>query len=252
MRILMLSWEYPPRVVGGIARVVGELSKRLAKEGHDVTVVTYREGNMPYFKKEKSGVKVYCVDNYMINPNNFIEWVMQLNFNMVSKVNELILKGEKFDVVHAHDWLVAYAAKTIKESTNIPLTATIHATESGRNSGINTDTQRYINDTEWMLTYEANRVIVNSNFMKSEVQRLFGLDYNKVDVIPNGIDLDKFDGIVRNYEFRRKYAKDNERIIFTIGRLVNEKGIQHLINSMPKIIRHYNDVKLVIAGKRTE
>lgn len=252
MRILMLSWEYPPRVVGGIARVVGELSKRLAKEGHDVTVVTYREGNMPYFKKEKSGVKVYCVDNYMINPNNFIEWIMQLNFNMVSKVNELILKGEKFDVVHAHDWLVAYAAKTIKESANIPLTATIHATESGRNSGINTDTQRYINDTEWMLTYEANRVIVNSNFMKSEVQRLFGLDYNKVDVIPNGIDLDKFDGIVRNYEFRRKYAKDNERIIFTIGRLVNEKGIQHLIHAMPKIIRHYNDVKLVIAGKRTE
>ena len=188
----------------------------------------------------------------MINPNNFIEWIMQLNFNMVSKVNELILKGEKFDVVHAHDWLVAYAAKTIKESTNIPLTATIHATESGRNSGINTDTQRYINDTEWMLTYEANRVIVNSNFMKSEVQRLFGLDYNKVDVIPNGIDLDKFDGIVRNYEFRRKYAKDNERIIFTIGRLVNEKGIQHLIHAMPKIIRHYNDVKLVIAGKRTE
>ena len=248
----MLSWEYPPRVVGGIARVVGELSKRLAKEGHDVTVVTYREGNMPYFKKEKSGVKVYCVDNYMINPNNFIEWIMQLNFNMVSKVNELILKGEKFDVVHAHDWLVAYAAKTIKESTNIPLTATIHATESGRNSGINTDTQRYINDTEWMLTYEANRVIVNSNFMKSEVQRLFGLDYNKVDVIPNGIDLDKFDGIVRNYEFRRKYAKDNERIIFTIGRLVNEKGIQYLIHAMPKIIRHYNDVKLVIAGKRTE
>ena len=252
MRILMLSWEYPPRVVGGIARVVGELSKRLAKEGHDVTVVTYREGNMPYVKKEKSGVKVYCVDNYMINPNNFIEWIMQLNFNMVSKVNELILKGEKFDVVHAHDWLVAYAAKSIKESTNIPLTATIHATESGRNSGINTDTQRYINDTEWMLTYEANRVIVNSNFMKSEVQRLFGLDYNKVDVIPNGIDLDKFDGIVRNYEFRRKYAKDNERIIFTIGRLVNEKGIQHLIHAMPKIIRHYNDVKLVIAGKRTE
>ena len=252
MRILMLSWEYPPRVVGGIARVVGELSKRLAKEGHDVTVVTYREGNMPYFKKEKSGVKVYCVDNYMINPNNFIEWIMQLNFNMVSKVNELILKGEKFDVVHAHDWLVAYAAKTIKQSTNIPLTATIHATESGRNSVINTDTQRYINDTEWMLTYEANRVIVNSNFMKSEVQRLFGLDYNKVDVIPNDIDLDKFDGIVRNYEFRRKYAKDNERIIFTIGRLVNEKGIQHLIHAMPKIIRHYNDVKLVIAGKRTE
>lgn len=47
----------------------------------------------------------------MINPNNFIDWIMQLNFNMVAKVNELIAKGEKFDVIHAHDWLVAYAAK---------------------------------------------------------------------------------------------------------------------------------------------
>ena len=252
MKILMLSWEYPPRIVGGIARVVGELSKRLAMEGHDVTVVTYREENMPYYMKEESGVKVYCVDNYMIRPNNFIEWIMQLNFNMVAKVNELVLKGEKFDVIHAHDCLVAYAAKSIKESTKIPLIATIHATESGRNSGINTETQRYINDTEWMLTYEASKVIVNSNFMKSEVQRLFGLDYNKVDVIPNGIDIDKFDGIVRNYNFRRNYAKDNEKIIFTIGRLVYEKGIQHLLYAMPKIIQNYNDVKLVIAGKRTE
>ena len=103
-----------------------------------------------------------------------------------------------------------------------------------------------------MLTYEASKVIVNSNFMKSEVQRLFGLDYNKVDVIPNGIDIDKFDGIVRNYNFRRNYAKDNEKIIFTIGRLVYEKGIQHLLYAMPKIIQNYNDVKLVIAGKRTE
>jgi len=58
MKILMLSWEYPPRIVGGIARVVGELSKRLAMEGHDVTVVTYREENMPYYMKEGSGVRV--------------------------------------------------------------------------------------------------------------------------------------------------------------------------------------------------
>ena len=152
MKILMLSWEYPPRIVGGIARVVGELSKRLAMEGHDVTVVTYREENMPYYMKEESGVKVYCVDNYMIRPNNFIEWIMQLNFNMAAKVNELVLKGEKFDVIHAHDWLVAYAAKSIKESTKIPMIATIHATESGRKSGINTETQ---------MLYQMEQILIN-------------------------------------------------------------------------------------------
>lgn len=248
MKILMLTWEYPPRVVGGISRVVHDLSKRLIKDGHEVTVVTYRDGDVPEFEDDK-GVKVYRVDNYMINPNNFIDWIMQLNFNMIAKVNQLIAENGEFDVIHAHDWLVAYAAKTIKNSYNIPLVATIHATEAGRNSGIHDDTQRYINDTEWMLTYEATEVIVNSNYMKNELQRLFGLPFEKINVVPNGVNLTTFNNIERDYEFRRKFAMDNEKIILFMGRLVYEKGVQHLISAMPKILNGYHDAKLVIAGK---
>ncbi|NLC87327.1 MAG: glycosyltransferase family 4 protein [Clostridiaceae bacterium] len=248
MKILMLTWEYPPRIVGGIARVVHDLSKRMIKDGHDVTVVTYRDGDTPYFENDK-GVKVYRVDNYNIRPNNFIEWIMQLNFNMVEKASEIINKEGNFDVIHAHDWLVANSAKTLKHAYNIPIVATIHATESGRNSGIHDETQRYINDTEWMLTYEATEVIVNSNFMKGHIQGLFGLPFDKINVVPNGINLTNFNGIERDYEFRRQYALDNEKIILYVGRLVYEKGIQHLISSMPKILNGYNDAKLIIAGK---
>ena len=248
MKILMLTWEYPPRIVGGIARVVHDLSKRLIKDGHEVTVVTYREGDTPYYENDK-GVEVYRVDNYMITPNNFIDWIMQLNFNMVAKASELIAKNGKFDVIHAHDWLVANSAKALKQAYGIPLVSTIHATESGRNSGIHDETQRYINDTEWMLTYESTEVIVNSNFMKSHVQGLFGLPFDKINVVNNGINLTNFSGIDRDYEFRRQYAADNEKIILYVGRLVYEKGIQHLIAAMPKILNGYNDAKLIIAGK---
>ena len=248
MKILMLTWEYPPRIVGGIARVVHDLSKRLIKDGHEVTVITYKEGDLPEYENDK-GVEVYRVENYMIHPNSFIDWTLQLNFNMVAKAAELINKNGKFDVIHAHDWLVASSAKTLKQSYGIPLVATIHATESGRNSGIHNDSQRYINDTEWLLTYEATEVIVNSNFMKGHVQSLFGLPFDKINVVPNGINLTNFNGIERDYEFRRQYAMDNEKIILYVGRLVYEKGIQHLISAMPKIIQGYNDVKLVIAGK---
>ena len=248
MKILMLTWEYPPRVVGGISRVVYDLSHRLIKDGHEVTVVTYRDGETPYFEDDK-GVKVYRVDNFMINPNNFIDWIMQMNFNMVSKVNQIINEEGAFDVIHAHDWLVAYAAKTIKNSYNIPIVATIHATESGRNNGIHDETQRYINDTEWMLTYEATEVIVNSNYMKGEIQRLFGLPFEKINVVANGVNLSKFTGMDRDYSFRRRYAMDNEKIILFIGRLVYEKGVQHLLAAMPKILSGYHDAKLVIAGK---
>ena len=248
MKILMLTWEYPPRIVGGIARVVHDLSKRLIKDGHEVTVITYKEGNVPYFEDDK-GVKVYRVDNYMINPNNFIDWIMQMNFNLLAKANEIIDKEGKFDVIHAHDWLVAYAAKSLKNAYDIPIVATIHATEAGRNSGIHDETQRYINDTEWMLTYEANEVIVNSNYMKCELQRNFGLPFEKINVIPNGVNLTMYSGIEKDYDFRRNYASDNEKIILYAGRLVYEKGVQYLIGAMPKILQNYNDAKLVIAGK---
>ena len=249
MKILMLTWEYPPRIVGGIARVVHDLSKRLIKYGHEVTVVTYRDNaDVPEYENDK-GVNVYRVDNYMIHPNNFIDWIMQLNFNMLSKATEIINKEGGFDVIHAHDWLVTYAAKSLKNAYDIPIVATIHATEAGRNSGIHDETQRYINDTEWLLTYEATEVIVNSNYMKNEIQRLFGLPFDKINVIPNGINLSNFTGIERDYDFRRQYAMDNEKIILYVGRLVYEKGVQHLIAAMPKILSNYHDAKLIIAGR---
>ena len=249
MKILMLTWEYPPRVVGGISKVVYDLSHKMVKEGNEVTVVTYKDGdNVKYYENDK-GVEVYRVDNYMIRPNNFIDWIMQLNFNMITKANEIINKNDKFDVIHAHDWLVAYSAKSIKESYNIPLISTIHATESGRNSGIHDETQRYINDSEWMITYESSEVIVNSNYMKNEVQRLFGLPYDKINVIPNGVNLQLFSNVNVDYDFRRQYAMDNEKIILYVGRLVYEKGIQNLIAAMPKILDRYHDSKLIICGR---
>ena len=102
---------------------------------------------------------------------------------------------------------------------------------------------------EWLLTYEATEVIVNSNYMKCELQRLFGLPFEKINVVPNGINLNNFSGVEKDYDFRRQYAMDNEKIILYVGRLVYEKGIQNLISAMPKILQGYHDTKLVIAGK---
>ena len=85
--------------------------------------------------------------------------------------------------------------------------------------------------------------------MKNEIQRIFGLPYDKINVIPNGVKLDKFEGIERDYDLRRQYAMDNEKIILYVGRLVYEKGVQNLIGAMPKILENYHDSKLVICGR---
>lgn len=65
-----------------------------------------------------------------------------------------------------------------------------------------------------MLTYESSEVIVNSNYMKNELQRLFGLPYEKINVIPNGVNMNLFNGIERDYNFRRKFAMDNEKSFY--------------------------------------
>lgn len=248
MKIMMLSWEYPPRIVGGIARVVHDLSHTFSKQGHEVHVITYQEGDTKEFEKD-GDVFVHRVTNYPINANNFIDWVMQLNFCMVEKAADVIKEYGKFNIVHAHDWLVAYAARAIKKTYKLPLVATIHATESGRNRGIHNSSQGYVNDVEWMLTYEASNVICNSMYMKNEIKNLFGKPSENVFVVPNGINVNKFEGKERDWEFRRNYAADYEKIVFFAGRIVNEKGIQVLLNAAPKILSNYPNVKFVIAGR---
>ena len=101
MKILMLTWEYPPRIVGGISRVVHDLSHKLVKAGNEVTVVTYKEGDVPSFENDK-GVKVYRVENYMIHPNNFTDWIMQLNFCLTSKASQIIREQGNFERCFPH------------------------------------------------------------------------------------------------------------------------------------------------------
>lgn len=248
MRILMLTWEYPPRIVGGISRVVYDLAQKLGENGSEVHVVTCWEPGSKEIEKDKN-VYVHRVHTSDIPANNFIDWVLQLNYALIEHSTRLFNQLGTFDLIHAHDWIVAFAAKTLKHSYTIPMVATIHATEYGRNSGIHNEVQRYINSIEWMLCYESWKVIVNSSYMRDEVTRIFQLPYDKLWVIPNGVDIDKFNGYERDLDFRRTFASDNEKIVFFVGRLVHEKGVQVLVDAIPKISREYNDVKFVISGK---
>ena len=251
MRIAMLTWEYPPRSVGGIAPHAQQLSRALARMGHDVHVITHLEGNALRWEDD-NGVSVHRVPMANPAPPDFLHWVMQMNMNLIEAVMELVRRSWIPDIIHAHDWLVAYAAKALKHSLVVPMISTIHATEAGRHSGLHNDLQRYIGDVEWWLAFEAWRVICCSTYMLDEVLRVFQLPLDKVDVIPNGVNAEEFRSVgdARDIrEFRRMYAADDEKMVFFVGRLVHEKGVHVLINAMPKVLAHYSKAKLVIAGR---
>ncbi|AEV68875.1 glycosyltransferase family 4 protein [Acetivibrio clariflavus] len=251
MRVLMLSWEYPPRIVGGISRVVHGLAQKIASEGNEVHVITCWEMGTKELEKDKN-VYVHRLHSYDVVANNFVDWVLQLNYVIIEYGVKLINETGRFDIIHAHDWIVAFAARALKYSFTIPMVATIHATEHGRNCGIHNETQSYISNVEWWLAYESWKLIVNSAYMRNEVKHVFNVPDDKIYIIPNGVDLDKFKGYERDIEYRRRFAADNEKIVFFVGRLVNEKGVHVLIDAIPKTLHYYNDAKFVIAGKGPE
>lgn len=261
MRVIMLSWEYPPKVVGGLARHVYDLSRALAASGVKVDVVTCDYPDAPA-EETDGNLTVHRVT--VPQGNDFVHWVHNLNAETEKKVAEL-LEPKKTDpkskkkagdpvapsepiVIHAHDWLSEFSGKAIKHKYRLPLVATIHATEHGRNHGINNDIQRYISGVEWDLCLEAWRVICCSHFMKDEINSVLGVPYDKLDVIANGVDGSKFDIDFDKAEFRKWFAQPNEKLIFFVGRMVPEKGVQVLIQALPEILEAYNDAKLIVVG----
>lgn len=244
----MLSWEFPPKVVGGIARHVHDLSLALVKQGYHVHVVTCGEKGLPD-TEIMDGVMVHRVSMDHPATPDFITWVMQLNINMVGKAAELQGEGISFDLIHAHDWLVAYAGKALKDAWRLPMIATIHATEYGRNNGLHNDLQRYISDVEWWLGYESWRVICCSKYMWDELQRVFQIPVDKLKIIPNGVYPEIFETEQDVQEVRRRYAADDEKIVFHVGRIVREKGLGVLVEAIPHVLHHYPQTKFVIAGK---
>ena len=258
MRVIMLSWEYPPKIVGGLSRHVYDLSHALANQGVQVDVITGDHPDAP--SEELNGnLSVYRVP---VPPgNDFVHWVHNLNAASEAKITELLNgkkptcgKKPKFQpiteptVIHAHDWLSEFAGKALKQKLRLPMVATIHATEYGRNHGIHNDAQRYISSIEWELCYEAWRVICCSHYMRDEISHVLEVPQDKLDIIPNGIDASKFDLPFDKAEFRKWFARPEEKIVFFVGRMVPEKGVQVLIEAAPEIIGAYNDVKFVIAG----
>lgn len=247
----MLTWEYPPRIVGGLSRAVEGLSEALVKQGVEVWVITLpHPGSVEY--EVINGVKVVRAKSHYLDRGDFLGSVQEFNFTFLESALSRIKLPSLPHIIHSHDWLCAYAAFVLKYGYKRPLIATIHATEHGRNHGIYTDMQRYINSVELNLVKRADRVITCSNFMKEEVINLFGQSAEKVITIPNGINKDKYRVEFDKISFRRNYAPDNEKIIFYVGRMVREKGLEVLIDAAPLILKDHPESKFLIVGSGGE
>ena len=249
MRVLMFTWEYPPRCVGGLAEHAYHLSNSLADMGVEVSVLTCADGGSLSSESgdRRAPLSVERIAPYEPRPRDFTDWVFHLNVAMLERAISRISESGMFDIIHAHDWMVSFAARVLKHGYKIPMVATIHATERGRHNGIHNDDQRYINDCEWWLTYDAWRVICCSEYMRDHLRSIFQLPPDKLRVINNGIDLERV-SIKNDSLDRERFARADERAVVFVGRLVPEKGVQVLLDAVPKVLRRCHDAKFIVVG----
>lgn len=254
MRALILSWEYPPLIEGGLARHVKKLSEGLVQAGVEVHVLS-RGGEESPPEEIADGVAIHRVREPR-RPRDlaeFIAWVEHMNADMLAAGVEL---GDRhsFDVVHGHDWLVAVAGDHLANRFSSPLVTTIHATEHGRHQGhVDEHPQSYIHGVERWVTNRSDRVIACSAYMGEQIADIFGVEEDAITVIPNGIDPEDLQPL-DSAELRRlrsEFADVDAKLVLLVGRLVYEKGFQDALDAMPSLIISCPGTRFVVAGSGT-
>ncbi len=237
----MLAWDLPPHQLTGVSTHVEGLARALARAGHDV-VVLGRDDGQSDDERVMPGVRVLrtSTDLPWLPDDDVVVNTASANHHMVRLLADL---GDwRPDIVHAHDWNVAWAANTIAGLTGAPLVATIHATERGRHGGhVPQGIPAAVNSVEWWLAWQATAVVCCSRFMMREVLDGFDLDSERVHLIPHGVDTDSW----------RPADRDSPRdpLVLAWGRVQYEKGFQVLAQAMARLRGRVPRINCIIAGR---
>ncbi|RLF55330.1 MAG: glycosyltransferase family 1 protein [Thermoplasmata archaeon] len=268
MKIVHFSWEFPPKIVGGLGTVVMELSSIQVRMGNEVVVFTLNSENELTTTDNYRGVEVHrpMIPDFSSTLLLFADdelkgWgegfrffsdVVIYNILSASKLIYLLFKKDRrvFDIIHAHDWLGIMAGICAKEEMNLPLVFHIHSTEKGRTMGRGS---RIIEEMERKGGEVADCIVTVSEAMRDELYSL-GFSPKKIKVCWNGVDPDKYDPSKVSQEERMRLRemygiRSDERMILFIGRLVGVKGVDNLVKSMPSVLEDFPKTKLVIVGR---
>ena len=244
MRVLMLSWEYPPGSTGGTAAHVDGLAHAMQRAGHDVVLVTR---SAPGTERDTlfGDVRVIRADVELPwIPDEPVASAASANHALV--ISSMSLDGWQPDIVHAHDWGVAWAADVLATLFGVPLVTTFHGTERGRHGGhLAPGTPTDINSVEWWQAYRSKTVIAATKLMVREIVDGFEMDPSHVKRIPSGIDPAWW--ATAGPDERPTGARSG--LVLAWGRVQYEKGFQVLARAVGALRYRVAGLECMIAGR---
>jgi len=240
MKICILSVDFYPNT-GGIARYGLELARALIRRGNNVSAITRRHGSDTPKNEQVSGINIYRA--------RYRRWkiigVLLYVFSSWLKLRSLAKNG--VDVSHALIWLPDGLVSLLGlKFLSIPYYVTIHAAEIVLNSrGIK---GAILKQLMRMILSNARAIIAVSDFTRDKI-RNYGINVDRIVVIPNGTDPFKFNTNMDYAEIITKHNLSGKRVILTTGRLVERKGHDMVIKAIPQVIQKIpNAIYLIVGG----
>ncbi len=202
--LVILTWEYPPRVIGNISLLVKRLCDNLFPLGINPYVFTFDE----WFpgKGKEGNIYVERVSNSIKTHVNVFSWTITLNNSFYKAISDYMYENKKkFDLIHAHEWITCPTAIMLKHSFAIPYVLSLYSLEDHRTSRFFTPYSQNIKDIEWEGIYEAKKIIVHDKRTYQGLIDIHSVPKSKIKLISLNENFDEFINIyeeVTNGKFR--------------------------------------------------
>jgi glycosyltransferase involved in cell wall biosynthesis len=259
MRILQLFIKFYP-AKGGAVTHVHDISKELARRGHNVSIYTSTSlsnkdvPNATFFRSisdDNTLAQQETIDAIQVYryPIRFRYW----SFNWIPEMSKALRRAMRdFDIIHIHGYNVSisvigcYYANRFKK----PIVLTAHDVIIPPHQSFHIRLLKKLFDRTFgrYVLQSSDRVIALTQDNVDQYTRL-GVDISKISVIPNGIRLEDYEKCELSNDTKVRYDEsgENKTLIF-VGRIAEFKGIQDIIEIMPEITREFSGARLLVVG----
>jgi len=182
MRVIIFTWEYPPRIVGQLAEYTSVLATQLSKKKIDTYVVSYH----PYLTgvtDEPNGVKTTRVANPVRTHIGVLTWVLTLNEEVERAAANIYYAHKKIDLIDVYDWHFIPSAVTLQKALGIPFVYSVESLEDHRSHGADAPSNMAIRGIEWLGFYEAAVVVAKSDWMRDEIIKIHNVPREKIRIM---------------------------------------------------------------------
>lgn len=279
IRTLMLGWEFPPYISGGLGTACFGLTKAMDRLGMPVTFVLPRAKpiRMAAGSEAAEGAEPYAFEHIRLRPvaaaltpyaqagapgaaasrraavlsaaDEDVEADDHANYgpDMYAEVHRYakkvlhVAESEEFDLIHAHDWMTFPAGIAVAAHTGKPLVIHVHSTEFDRSGD---HVNQYVYDIERHAMHAASKVIAVSNYTRNILISRYGVSPEKVEVVYNGVEGQNGPAGAG----RQVWPAKTDKVVLFLGRITMQKGPEYFLYAAKRVLEKMQNVKFIMAG----